>query len=244
MDDIVINLTDVSKTYYLYDRNFVDRFKDTFLPGKKKRYRQFDALKNISLSVNRGEILGIIGGNGAGKSTLLKIISGITQPTSGDVNVSGRIIPLLELGGGFNPEYTGRENIYFYCSLMGLHKEEIDLIYDEIVDFSEIIDFIDVPLKKYSSGMKARLAFSVSINIDPDILILDEVLAVGDQKFRKKCFSRMDQIFKSGKTILFVSHDVASIKRICTKAVLLNKGSLVAIDSTDCIVKMYNELLK
>ena len=241
--DVVIRLQHVSKTYPLYERNVVDRFKDTFLPGKKKRFREFQALKDISLEVRRREILGIVGRNGAGKSTLLKIISGITQPTSGTVESHGRIVPLLELGGGFNPEYTGRENIYFYCSLQGMRKEEIDAVYDEILSFAELGDFIDVQLKKYSTGMRARLAFSVSVNIDPDILILDEVLSVGDELFKRKCFARMEEFFDSGKTILFVSHSAQSITNLCTRAVLLHTGELVFQGTAHDVIPRYRKLL-
>jgi len=242
-NDVVIRLERVSKTYALYDRNVVDRFKDTFLPGRKKRYREFPALKDVSLEVKRGEILGIVGRNGAGKSTLLKIVSGITQPTSGTVATHGRIVPLLELGGGFNPEYTGRENVYFYCSLQGMRKQEIDAVYGEIVEFAELGEFIDVPVKKYSSGMRARLAFSVSINIDPDILILDEVLSVGDELFRRKCMAKMEEFFSGGKTILFVSHAAQSVVDICTRAVLLHLGENLFDGDPRAVIHRYSLLL-
>ncbi len=242
-NDVVIRLEHVSKTYALYDRNVVDRFKDTFLPGRKKRYREFQALKDVSLEVKRDEILGIVGRNGAGKSTLLKIVSGITQPTCGTVETHGRIFPLLELGGGFNPEYTGRENVYFYCSLQGMRKEEIDAVYGEIVEFAELGEFMDVPVKKYSSGMRARLAFSVSINIDPDILILDEVLSVGDELFRRKCFARMEEFFSGGKTILFVSHAAQSVINICSRAILLHQGENIYGGAPRRVIPKYVQLL-
>ena len=155
----IIEIQNLSKKYKIYERNVIDRFKDIFIPGNKKRYREFSALKSINMDIAHGDIIGIVGRNGAGKSTLLKIISNITQPTSGSLRINGRVVPLLELGGGFNPEYTGRENIYFNCSLLGFRKEEIDKIYPEIVDFAELGDFIDVQVKKYSSGMLARLSF-------------------------------------------------------------------------------------
>lgn len=243
MSDIAIELQQVCKTYRLYERNVVDRFKDTFIPGGKKRHRDFYALTDISLTVKKGEILGIVGRNGAGKSTLLKIISGITRPTTGNVRVNGRVVPLLELGGGFNPEYTGRENIYFYCALQGMKKEEIDGIYDTIVEFSELDEFIDVPIKRYSSGMKARLGFAVSVNIDPDILILDEVLAVGDELFRRKCFMKMEEFFQSGKTILYVTHSVQSVIEICTSAIMLHKGEKIIQGSPRVVVPSFRQFM-
>lgn len=239
----VIELENLTKSYRLYERNVVDRFKDAFLPGKKQNHKEFLSLKNIDLKVKKGEILGVVGRNGAGKSTLLKLITGISQPTSGSVKIDGRIVALLELGGGFNPEYTGKENIYFTCALQGMTRDEIDLIYDEVVAFSELGDFIDVPVKKYSSGMKARLGFSVSINIDPDILILDEVLAVGDELFRHKCHQKMKSFFDSGKTIIFVSHSLGSIKDLCTRAILIDKGRLLLDSSPKIVIPYYDKLL-
>ena len=243
MNDTIIEIKELTKNYKLYERNAVDRFIDTFVPGNKKKHKEFTALKNVNLEIKKGEILGIIGRNGAGKSTLLKLIAGITQPTSGSVNVKGRIVPLLELGGGFNPEYTGRENIYFYCSLQGMRKDEIDAIYDDILEFAEIDDFIDIPIKKYSSGMKARLSFSVSVNIDPEILIVDEVLAVGDELFKRKCYARMEELFEKGKTVIFVSHSVGSIEKICNRAILLHHGELL-FDSTPAkVIPFYRRML-
>ncbi len=235
-----IEIKKLTKTYKLYERNVYDRFADTFLPGKKKRHREFHALKEINLTVKKGEILGIIGRNGAGKSTLLKIISGITQPTSGSVEVNGRVVALLELGAGFNPEYTGRENIYFTCALQGMKKEEIDAVYHEIVDFSELGEFIDVPVKKYSSGMKARLGFATSINMDPEILILDEILAVGDELFKHKCRTFLNLfIEKKNKTILLVSHDLQNIKYICNRALLINRGEIILTGSSKLVTNQY-----
>lgn len=241
MNDIV--LSNITKKYRLYERNVRDRFKDTFLPGKKKHYKDFVALKNINLKVNKGEILGIVGRNGAGKSTLLKIISGITAPTEGTVFTKGLIVPLLELGGGYNPDYTGRENIFFVTSLMGIPKKEVEKRVKDIEDFAELGDFIDVPVKKYSSGMKSRLSFAVSINVDPEILILDEVLSVGDELFRRKCFLKMKEFFESGKTILFVSHSAKSVLDICTSAILMHKGELVMQSTPEKVISLYHKML-
>jgi lipopolysaccharide transport system ATP-binding protein len=237
-----IKINNLTKEYKLYEHNVRDRLLDTFLPGKRKRSKSFVAINDLSLEVKEGEILGIVGQNGAGKSTLLKLLSKITQPTSGTVSTEGNIIPLLELGGGFNPDFSGRENIYFYCSLQGMRKEDVDNIIDDIINFSELDDFIDIPVRKYSSGMKARLGFSVSINIDPDILILDEVLAVGDELFRRKCYAKMEEFFKSGKTVLFVSHFAPSILSICTKAILLHKGELLLESTPKEVIKHYQIL--
>jgi lipopolysaccharide transport system ATP-binding protein len=239
-----IEIKNLTKTYMLYERNVFDRFADTFLLGKKKRHKEFHALADINLTVKKGEIIGILGRNGAGKSTLLKLISGITQPTFGNVKVNGRVVALLELGVGFNPEYTGKDNIYFTCALQGMSKEEIDSVYDEIMAFAELGEFINVPVKKYSSGMRARLGFATSINIDPDILILDEVLSVGDELFKRKCFVKMESFFKSGKTILFVSHNINSIREICTKSIILHNGSILLQGTTDLVTQKYREYLK
>lgn len=239
----VISLKEIDKSYKVYDRKVIHRLQDIFFPSTNKKSQAFFALEDINLTVNKGEILGIVGRNGSGKSTLLKIISGITVQSKGDIEVKGNVIPLLELGGGFNPEYTGRENIYLNCALLGLKKEEIDARYQDIVDFSELEDFIDMPIKKYSSGMKARLGFAVSINIDPDILILDEVLSVGDELFKRKCFVKMQSFFNSGKTILFVSHNSESIINICTRVILLHKGEKLLDGSPDFVMEQYSRLL-
>jgi len=184
-------------------------------------------LKNINLDVQKGEILGIVGVNGSGKSTLLEIVSGILTPSSGSVQTKGRIVALIQLGSGFNPEFTGLENIYFYSSVMGFSKNEIDEKLNDILEFAEIDQFIYQPLKSYSSGMRARLAFAVSVNINPDILILDEVLSVGDELFRRKSFAKMEEFFLSGKTILFVSHAMNNINELCTRAICLDRGELI-----------------
>lgn len=240
--DTVIRLQGVSKMYKLFNSK-VDRMKEALHPLQKKYHKPFYALKDINLEVKRGEILGIVGVNGSGKSTLLKIISGIIPATKGKVNVKGRIIPLLELGSGFNPEFTGLENIYFYNSIHGYTRKQTNAILDEILDFAEIGEFIHQPLKTYSSGMKARLAFAVSVNIDPDILILDEVLSVGDELFRRKCFAKMEYFFKGNKTILFVSHNINNINELCTRAIMLDQAECIISGPTKPITGYYQNYL-
>ena len=237
----VIGLTEVSKQYRLYDSK-IDRLTEVLDPFQRIHHRTFNALNNISLKVNQGEVLGIVGRNGSGKSTLLKVISGIMPPSSGELNVSGKVVPLIELGAGFNPEFTGLENIFFYNSLHGFSRTQTEAILDEILDFAEIGDFIHQPLKVYSSGMMARLAFAVSINISPDILILDEVLSVGDEMFRRKCFAKMEAFFKGDKTVLFVSHSADSINELCTRCVWLHEGELILNGPPKVVTAMYRRL--
>ena len=237
----VIALTEVSKQYRLYDRK-IDRLTEVLIPFKGTRHRIFNALQKINLNVDQGEVLGIVGRNGSGKSTLLKVISGIMPPSSGELNVSGKVVPLIELGAGFNPEFTGLENIFFYNSLHGFSRTQTEAILDEILDFAEIGDFIHQPLKVYSSGMMARLAFAVSINISPDILILDEVLSVGDEMFRRKCFAKMEAFFKGDKTVLFVSHSADSINELCTRCVWLHEGELILNGPPKVVTAMYRRL--
>jgi ABC-type polysaccharide/polyol phosphate transport system ATPase subunit len=195
--------------------------------GKSKNLTTFWALKDISFEINRGEIVGILGKNGAGKSTLLKILSRITYPTSGKIVLRGSLSSLLEVGTGFNPELTGGENIYLNGAIMGMSKAEIDKKFSSIVSFSEIENFIDTPVKRYSSGMYTRLAFSVAAHLEPDLLIIDEVLAVGDNDFQKKCIQKMTDFANEGRTILFVSHDLKAVKSFCTKGIVLHKGTIV-----------------
>ncbi len=197
------------------------------------------ALRDISFEVKTGERLGIIGLNGAGKSTLLKLITGVTTPTKGSIRLNGRISSLLEVGTGFHPELTGRENIYLNGAILGMKRHEITQRLDEIIDFSEVSDFIDTPVKRYSSGMYVRLAFSVAAHLEPEILILDEVLAVGDAKFQKKCITKMKEISQSGQTLLFVSHSMSTITSICHRAILLEKGRLVDIGPSEEIIMRY-----
>ena len=203
----------------------VDDLKDYIIKFIKReiRFQEFWALKDISFSLNKGERLGILGFNGAGKSTLLKIIAGVLKPTEGTVVSKGKIVPLLELGAGFDAQYTGAENIYLYGAVLGYSREFIESKYDEIIEFSELGDFINVPVKNYSSGMKARLGFSIATVVEPDILILDEVLAVGDAKFRKKSEKKIMDMFDKGVTVLFVSHSLGQVRRLCDRAILLKR---------------------
>lgn len=219
-----------------------DRLIEAFLP-KKKRHAEFYALKDICFDVNEGEIIGIMGRNGAGKSTLLKIITGVLQPTSGKVITSGRISSLLELGAGFNNEYTGLENIYFYGTIMGLTKKEIAAKVDEIINFAEIGDYIYQPVKTYSSGMFARLAFSCAINVDPEILIVDEILSVGDLRFQSKCFQKFKEFQQKGVTILYVGHDIATLRSFCDRCIWLNHGEIVDSGDPAYISAQYMEFM-
>ena len=242
MSDIAIKVNDVSKMYKLYN-NPMDRLKESLGLSKQKAYREHYALHHIDIEIKKGENVGIIGTNGAGKSTLLKIITGVLTPTEGNVEVQGRISALLELGAGFNPEYTGVENVYLNGTMMGFTKEEIDARLDEILKFADIGDFVYQPVKSYSSGMFVRLAFAVAINIDPEILIVDEALAVGDVFFQNKCYRKFEEFKQQGKTILFVSHDLGSISRYCDRAILLNKGEKVAEGLPGTIIDKYKKAM-
>ncbi len=225
----VLVVENVSMKFNLME-NKVDNIKEYFIKMLKNelRYQEFWALHNVSFTVNKGDRLGILGLNGAGKSTLLKIIAGVLKATEGSVSIRGKIVPLLELGAGFDAQYTGAENIYLYGAVLGYSRDFIRQRYDEIVDFSELGDFINVPVKNYSSGMKARLGFSIATIVEPEILILDEVLAVGDAKFRKKSEKKIKSMFDGGVTVLFVSHSLEQVNRLCNRAILLDKGSLIA----------------
>ena len=222
----------------------VDSLKDYIIKSIKKeiKYNEFWALQNVSFTVEKGDRVGILGLNGAGKSTLLKVIAGVFKPTEGSVTKHGKMVPLLELGAGFDQQYTGKENIYLYGAMLGYSKEFIDEKYDEIVKFSVLKDFIDVPIKNYSSGMKSRLGFSIATVVSPKILILDEVLSVGDAKFRKKSEKKVLSMFDSGVTVLFVSHSLAQVQRICNKAMILEKGKLIAYGDIDTISKQYEKM--
>lgn len=202
------------------------------------------ALKDVSFSVEQGEVLGIIGANGAGKSTLLKILAGITEPTSGRAVIRGRVASLLEVGTGFHPDLTGRENIYLNGTILGMTKVEIDEKFDEIVEFSGIRKFIDTPVKRYSSGMAVRLAFAVAAHLDPEILLIDEVLAVGDAAFQKKCLGKMGDLAGSGRTVLFVSHNLAAVRSLCSEAVLLQEGGLDCLGPVDHVIQRYHDLIE
>lgn len=227
-NNIAIKVENLTKVYPLYNSR-KDRLKEAIHPLRKKYHKDFYALHNVSFEVKKGETVGIIGKNGSGKSTLLKILSGVLTPTSGSVTINGKVSSLLELGTGFSPELTGIENVYFYGMLLGFSKKEMDEMLPDILAFADIGDFVYQPVKSYSSGMYVRLAFSVAVNVKPDILIVDEALAVGDIFFQQKCMIRMRRIIESGATILFVSHDPATIQSLCHRGVLLDKGKVAMI---------------
>lgn len=243
MSNIAIKVENLSKIYKLYS-NPTDRLKEALNPFRKKYHNDFYALKNINFEVARGETIGIIGKNGSGKSTLLKILTGVLTPTEGNIHTRGKISALLELGTGFNPELTGIENTYFSGALMGYTKEEIDKKMDDIISFADIGEFINQPMKIYSSGMFVRLAFAIAISIDPEILIVDEALAVGDIQFQKKCFSKFESFKNSGKTILFVTHSTELVKTYCDKAVLLNNGEVLETGNPKDVVSTYLRILR
>ena len=223
----------------------VDDFKDYVIKLIKRQlnYKEFWALKDISFKINKGDRVGIVGLNGAGKSTLLKVISGVLKPTEGKVKISGNIAPLLELGAGFNKQYTGVENIYLYGAMLGYSKAFLNEKFDEIVKFSELGEFINVPVKNYSSGMKSRLGFAIATIVEPDILILDELLSVGDAKFRKKSTNKIKSMIDNNVTVLFVSHSIEQVLELCNKAILLEKGHLVAYGSSEEIAELYQKKL-
>lgn len=249
-DDIAIRVSNLSKCYHIYDRP-EDRLKQSILPrvqrliGRSPRnyFREFWALKDVSFEVKKGETVGIIGRNGSGKSTLLQIICGTLAPTSGTVETNGRIAALLELGSGFNPEFTGRENVYMNGAVLGLSKEEIDARFDDIAAFADIGQFIEQPVKTYSSGMVVRLAFAVAIHVEPSILVVDEALSVGDERYQRKCFSRIEALRRRGVTILFVSHSAGTVVQLCDRALLLDEGELVAEGESKRVVAAYQRLL-
>ena len=244
MSKTAIEVDNVSMKFNL-SREKVDSLKDYIFKTIKReiQYNEFWALKNVSFSVEKGDRVGILGLNGAGKSTLLKVISGVFKPTEGHVDKHGKMVPLLELGAGFDPQYTGNENIYLYGAMLGYTKKFIDSKYDEIVEFSELQKFMDVPVKNYSSGMKSRLGFSIATVVEPKILILDEVLSVGDAKFRKKSEKKIMSMFDSGVTVLFVSHSLEQVQRLCNKAMILEKGKLIAYGDIDPISEQYSKMI-
>ena len=242
MSKYAIQVRDLTKMYKLYERPS-DRFREALGLSRKKRYKEHYALKGLSFDVEEGECIGIIGVNGSGKSTILKIITGVLQPTSGTVSVDGRISALLELGAGFNMEYTGLENVFLNGTMIGFSEEEIKSRLDDILKFADIGDFIHQPFKTYSSGMFVRLAFAVAINIDPEILIVDEALSVGDVFFQAKCFHKFEEFKKQGKTILIVSHDLSSIAKYCDRVLLLHHGELLNQGSPKAMVDLYKQLL-
>ncbi|MDQ9170128.1 ABC transporter ATP-binding protein [Oxalobacteraceae bacterium R-40] len=241
-DDIAIRVSDLSKCYHIYEKPR-DRLLQMLARGHKQYFREFWALKNISFEIRKGETVGIIGRNGSGKSTLLQMICGTLTPTNGSIQTNGRIAALLELGSGFNPEFTGRENVYMNAAILGLTKDEVDKRFDDIASFADIGQFIDQPVKKYSSGMMVRLAFSVQSQIDPDILIVDEALAVGDAKFQAKCFERLRQLKENGASILLVTHSSEQIVMHCSSAILLNNGVQIEVGEPRRVVNRYMDLL-
>ena len=237
-----ISVKGVTKVYQLYDKP-IDRLKEAMSIRKKNYHKDFFALDEVSFDVEKGQTVGIIGTNGSGKSTILKIITGVLSPTKGTVEVNGKISALLELGAGFNSEYTGIENIYMNGTMMGYTKEEMDAKLPEILEFADIGDFVYQPVKTYSSGMFVRLAFALAINVEPEILIVDEALSVGDVFFQAKCFRKMDEIRKKGTTVLMVTHDMGSVIKYCEKVVLLNRGHFVAEGSAGEMVDLYKKIL-
>ena len=243
--DIALKVDNVSIKFNLAQEK-LDSLKEYFIGIIKGRvsYDEFWALKNVSFELEKGDRLGILGLNGAGKSTILKVIAGVYRPTEGKVSKKGVLAPLLELGAGFDPQYTARENVYLYGAVLGYTKEFIDEKFDEIIKFAELEKFVDVPVKNFSSGMKTRLGFAICTAVNPDILILDEVLSVGDAKFRKKSEKKVTDMFDDGVTVLFVSHSLEQVMRICNKAIILDHGKLVAFGDIDEVAEQYSEMIK
>ncbi|WP_347912592.1 ABC transporter ATP-binding protein [Pseudomonas grandcourensis] len=239
---VAIRVSNLSKCFQIYEKPS-DRLLQMLARGFKKYYREFWALKDVSFEVRKGETVGIVGRNGSGKSTLLQMICGTLNPSDGDIKVNGRIAALLELGSGFNPEFTGRENVYMNAAVLGLTKKEIDARYAEIEAFADIGQFIDQPVKTYSSGMSVRLAFAVAINSDPEVLVIDEALSVGDELFQRKCYSRIESIKAKGTTILFVSHSGNIVVELCDRAILMDAGELLLVGEPKEIVGKYQQLL-
>lgn len=242
MDDIVIRVDDVSKVYKLYKKPS-ERLFDALGLARKGRFQEHRALDHVSFEIRKGETVGIIGTNGSGKSTILKIITGVLNPSDGEVEIKGRISALLELGAGFNMEYTGIENVYLNGMMMGFSREEMDARLPEIVAFADIGDFVNQPCKTYSSGMFVRLAFAVAINIDPEILIVDEALSVGDVFFQAKCYKKFEDFKAQGRTILFVSHDISSVAKYCDRVILLNQGVKLSEGNPKDTINLYKKVL-
>lgn len=240
-DDTVLCVEGISKCFEMYDKP-IHRLYQTLCAGYRNFFKEFWALREVSFQIRRGECVGIVGRNGAGKSTLLQIITGTLLPTAGTVRTQGKIAALLELGSGFNPEFTGKENIYLNATIMGLSRQEITERYQDIIDFADIGEFINQPIKTYSSGMMARLAFSTQIMLEPDILIIDEALAVGDHFFQAKCYAYLKKLKEKGTTILFVSHSPATVQSLCEKSILLDKGRLIALGNSSDVLDRYFKL--
>jgi lipopolysaccharide transport system ATP-binding protein len=240
--EIAIKVENLSKCYQIYEQPR-DRLKQMLMRGRRQYYREFWAVRDISFEIKKGETVGIVGRNGSGKSTLLQMICGTLNPTGGSIQANGRIAALLELGSGFNPEFTGRENVYLNAAVLGLSKEEIDQRFGDIADFADIGEFIERPVKTYSSGMMVRLAFAVQAMVDPEILIVDEALAVGDEKFQRKCFSRLEELKSRGTSILFVSHSGPQVIELCDRALMIERGSLVMSSSPQDVIRSYQRLI-
>ena len=240
MSNIALKVDDVSIRFNL-SKEKTDSLKEFVIKSIKREimFNEFWALQGVSFELKKGDRLGILGLNGAGKSTLLKIVAGVYKPTTGTVEKHGKLAPLLELGAGFDPQYTGAENIYLYGSVLGMSREFLEEKFDDIVAFAELKKFIDVPLKNYSSGMRARLGFAIATLVEPDILILDEVLSVGDAKFRKKSEKRVMDMIDKGVTVLFVSHSLEQVQRLCNKAIILEHGQVIAYGDTETVSKVY-----
>lgn len=250
LSDFAIEIERVSKRYLVYDRP-IDRLKQMIFPrirrlfglGNKSYFREFPAVEDVSILVERGQTIGVVGRNGSGKSTLLQMICGTLQPSSGSIRIKGRIAALLELGSGFNPEFTGRENVFLNAAILGLTKQETEERFDQIAAFADIGEFMDQPVKSYSSGMYVRLAFAVATNVEPDILIVDEALAVGDEAFQRKCFARIEQVKERGGTILFVSHSAQVIIQLCDYAVLMDGGEMILRGSPKKVIHQYQRMM-
>ncbi len=244
MSETVLRVEDVSMRFNLSKEKH-DSLKEYFIAMMKKElvFNEFWALSDVSFELEKGDRLGILGFNGAGKSTLLKVIAGVFKPTKGLIERRGVLAPLIELGAGFDPQYTGLENIYLYGACLGYSHKFIDEKIQEIIDFSELKDFIDVPLKNYSSGMKARLGFAIATIVEPDILILDEVLSVGDAKFKKKSEAKLRSLLEKDVTVLFVSHNTEQVRRLCNKAIILEKGKLIYSGDVESVTAHYEELV-
>ncbi len=244
-ENIAIQVEDLTVEFNL-SKEKIDTLKDFVIKffKRKIKFNHFYALKDISFILNKGDRLGILGLNGAGKSTLLKVIAGVYKPTSGSVKKQGVLAPLLELGAGFENEYTARENIFLYGAILGYSKKFLQSKFDEIIEFAELKDFVDVPIKNYSSGMRSRLGFSICTLVEPDILILDEVLSVGDSKFRQRSEQRVMDMFNKGATVLFVSHSLEQVQRLCNKAMILDHGKLIAFGDINDVAPKYEEMTK
>ena len=242
--DVVIHAEHLGKAFPIYEKP-MHRLMQMLSRGQAKQrwFRQFKALQDVNLTVRRGETLGIVGRNGSGKSTLLQLICGTLQPSTGSVEVRGRIAALLELGAGFNPEFTGRENVFLYGTVLGLTRQQVAERFEEIAAFADIGDFIEQPVKSYSSGMYVRLAFAVAVNVTPDILVVDEALSVGDEAFQRKCFARINKIRADGATVLFVSHSAGIVTQLCDRAVLLDRGEMLLEGSPKFVVSRYHKML-